>query len=226
MTWKVSKTWNISSNTYNTYSKCVVQLENNFVLLGIKGKYIQIWNINEEEPKLIFSFGDFYSLCEIWVVSNNRIVTFEKKHFAVWSINEPFSKDPVKYLDYTSEQFKGYCFNKERNILILNFKKEFAIFNIETYQKIKINDLKIKDVSKWNIDSSSISSVIPSRDKKWFFSLTQGKIIMMNIETKEINQFKLESIDSIYKLLPLDDNHFLSEDRGSIWIWKYEIVKY
>ena len=78
MTWKVSKTWNISSNTYNTYSKCVVQLENNFVLFGIKGKLIQIWNINEEKPKLIFTFGDFYSLCEIGVVSNNRIVTFEK----------------------------------------------------------------------------------------------------------------------------------------------------
>ena len=122
MTWKVLKAWNVGKDEN---SECVCQLENNFLLFSLE-ESIQIWNINEEEPKLLFTFGDFYSLCEIGVVSNNRIVTFEKKHFAVRSINEPFSKDPVKYLDYTSEQFKGYCFNKERNILLLNCDKNIA----------------------------------------------------------------------------------------------------
>ena len=252
MTWKVLKTWNICRNVC---CECVVQVENNLVLLSIQGKYIQIWNINEEEPKLLFKFGDFQFLEEIGVVSNNRIVTqINENKFAVWSINEPFSKEPIQYLDYTNEQIKGYYFDKERNILILNCKKEFAVFNTETYQKITIiespseietmfkydkknvlcsggddkslfyinlDDLTIKDVSKWNIDCYTIYNVIPSRDKKWIFAHTGSKMIMMNIETKEINQFKIDYIGLIYKLLPLDDYHLLSEDNGNFRIWKY-----
>ena len=159
MTWKVLKTWNICSNVC---CECVVQLENNLVLLSIQGKYIQIWNINEEEPKLLFKFGDFQFLEEIGVVSNNRIVTqINENKFAVWSINEPFSKEPIQYLDYTNEQIKGYYFDKERNILILNCKKEFAVFNTETYQKITI------------IESPSEIETMFKYDKKMYYVVVE-----------------------------------------------------
>ena len=133
-TWKVVKTWILGENII---CQCVHQLENNFVVL-ILGYSIQIWNVNEENPKLLSQLGELKYLNKIGVVSKNRIVTFENPKFAVWSINEPFSSEPIHYLDYTNSDFETYFFNKERNILILNCQSNIGLINMETYQTISV----------------------------------------------------------------------------------------
>ena len=107
-----------------------------------------------------------------------------------------------------------YMFEYDKN-------NALCIGETNSYFFINFDENKIKNVSKWEGMDSNLYSIILSRDKNWFISIGDKKLIMMNIETNEFYQIEIESKGCTFSLFSLDDHHFLTRDEGHIRFWQY-----